>query len=327
MMTRLGDERGQVIAIVAVGLSVLLGCGALAVDFGVYYHERSQSQSNADAAVLAGARDLPAVSSNLTPAVAQTKATSFYNSNLSSNFDSRRTSAPAPTFPAPVGVGCTTYNCLAIDAKTTLSPLFGKALSSSLGTYYVQAHAQAYVGPPGFLKNVVPVGIPPWAACQAPLCTLPSPTTTLNFDTSADDWALLDLTHISTTGPIPGGSMRAAELMEWIRTGFPDALPANAWYAGNNGVKNGLKQGFDDAIGDVLLIPVFDSHNTTAPNDSYHVIGFSAFIIDPGGVTWNNGGGGNHRLQGHFVKYIATGIPAGPGSGIDFGVFVVGING
>jgi hypothetical protein len=69
----------------------------------------------------------------------------------------------------------------------------------------------------------------------------------------------------------------------------------------------------------VLLVPVFDAKD--AATDSYHVVGFAAFVIDPGGVKWTgNQGSGNHTLTGHFATFVAGGVGGG---GQSFGVYAV----
>jgi Putative Flp pilus-assembly TadE/G-like len=53
------DEQGSVAVIVALGLTVLLGVAALAVDLGLTWAVRAEAQTAADAAALAGAARLP----------------------------------------------------------------------------------------------------------------------------------------------------------------------------------------------------------------------------------------------------------------------------
>ena len=48
-------KRGAMLVLVAVSLGMLIGFAALAVDFGMLYDARSETQRAADAAALAGA--------------------------------------------------------------------------------------------------------------------------------------------------------------------------------------------------------------------------------------------------------------------------------
>src|SRR5213083_2076009 len=65
-------EGGYVLVTVAVMLVVLIGFTALAIDTGILYADRTQSQRAADAAALSGA--FTYVIENLTPAAAQLRA-------------------------------------------------------------------------------------------------------------------------------------------------------------------------------------------------------------------------------------------------------------
>ena len=53
------SQRGQILPIVAIGISVFLGAAAIAVDVGMLMHQRTRLQATADAAALAAAQDLP----------------------------------------------------------------------------------------------------------------------------------------------------------------------------------------------------------------------------------------------------------------------------
>jgi hypothetical protein len=52
------EERGNVLVIVALALSVLMAAAAMAVDAGQLYFEKSKLQKTVDAAALAGAHAL-----------------------------------------------------------------------------------------------------------------------------------------------------------------------------------------------------------------------------------------------------------------------------
>jgi Flp pilus assembly protein TadG len=60
------DERGVVLVLVAIMMTVFLGMAALAIDVGYFYQQQRQAQSAADAAALAGAQDLPGSATNAT---------------------------------------------------------------------------------------------------------------------------------------------------------------------------------------------------------------------------------------------------------------------
>jgi hypothetical protein len=117
---------------------------------------------------------------------------------------------------------------------------------------------------------------------------------------------------------------------QWLTTGYPDALPINQWYAVDPGDHNGVKsQGFDVDIqnGTIILIPVYNAVYPTgaAPANvtDYYIVGFAAIKL-----TNDNPWDGNAKqLKGTLVRYIASGLAGGPGTGNNFGVFVVGLDG
>jgi len=72
---KLGRESGQTLVIFVLFLPVLIGFGALVLDVGNWYAQKRFVQNAADAAVLAGAQDLPNTSA------AQTQAQSYVTKN------------------------------------------------------------------------------------------------------------------------------------------------------------------------------------------------------------------------------------------------------
>src|SRR5205807_10041330 len=59
-MSRSKSERGQVLVLTVLALTVLLGMTALVLDVGDWFRTKRQLQATADAAALAGAQALPA---------------------------------------------------------------------------------------------------------------------------------------------------------------------------------------------------------------------------------------------------------------------------
>ncbi len=57
-MKRLGDENGQSLILVALGMSVMLGFVGFATDVGVMLHNKRLVQTAADSAAIAGAQNL-----------------------------------------------------------------------------------------------------------------------------------------------------------------------------------------------------------------------------------------------------------------------------
>ena len=72
-------ERGQILPIVALALVVMLGISAFAIDVGYAYYAKRQLQSATDAAALAGAQDLPSIST------AKATAATYASANVPAN--------------------------------------------------------------------------------------------------------------------------------------------------------------------------------------------------------------------------------------------------
>lgn len=86
----LNNQRGSVVTLVAGAMIAVLGCAALVVDIGQLYLNRTQLSNVADAAVLAGAQELPknpagAQSIALEYALKNGKATDNVNTTISSD--------------------------------------------------------------------------------------------------------------------------------------------------------------------------------------------------------------------------------------------------
>lgn len=72
------EQGGQVFALLAIGITAILGMAAFAIDVGSWYHVSRQAQAAADAGATAAANDLPA-----NPSQAATDAVAYVNKNIS----------------------------------------------------------------------------------------------------------------------------------------------------------------------------------------------------------------------------------------------------
>jgi hypothetical protein len=177
------------------------------------------------------------------------------------------------------------------------------------------------------MKNVAPIAVKSTAACIVSDPSCYGQTKTVSFDESqltSSAIGLIDLRCQSSTSAFNcGGGPGGSELAGWIDNGYPNPLPANKWYDVKTGVTVGpIDHALNDAAnaGRPLFFPVFDQAD--AANSSFHVIGWAAFVIDPGGVEW---GPHTKELTGHFVTFIATDLASGGtiDGASDFGVHVI----
>jgi Flp pilus assembly protein TadG len=288
---------------VVVALSALVGMTSLVIDGGSWVRTHRQVQTAADAAALAGAQDIP------NQAAAQTTAIDYAGRNFSG------IAAPTVTFPSAGEID--------VVAEKPVSGIILSALNAT-----ARAHARAQVSVPLEMKNVAPVAVKNTAACAVTNPGCYGQTVTLEFDesqVSSSTIGLINLTCHSTASTACGSSagIGGSALKDWIESGYPDALPANQWYGVKTGETVGpVKQGFTDRVGVPLFFPVFDDVANSGSNFFFHIIGWAAFVIDPGGITWGPQG---RSLTGHFTTFTATDLAAGgPIDGAtDFGVHVI----
>lgn len=305
---RVTDESGQAIVFVAAMLFVFFGMAGLVIDVGSWYHADRKLQTAVDAAALGGAQELPT-----NKPAAQSVAIDYAQRNYSG------ASVPTPTFPSAGEIDVT---------ATAMTPgFFSRVISSVFSSVQVRAHARAAVSVPLFMQNVAPIAVKNTAACivSDPGCY--GRTTTVSFDESQLTSSTIGLIDLRCQSPVSafncGGGPGGSTLAGWIDNGYPSPLPANKWYDVKTGVTVGpVDHSLNDAANAhrTLFFPVFDQAD--AANTSFHVIGWAAFVIDPGGVVW---GPQTKTLTGHFVTFIATDLASGGtiDSASDFGVHVI----
>jgi hypothetical protein len=305
-VSRLKDDRGSAlvfIVIFMIGLWALLG---VVLDAGSWYRAQRHVQAAADAAALAGAQDLPDTST------ATSSATTYANDNVS-DLD-----AWSPMFP----------DSATIDVKLSKPApgFFAELLGISSVT--VHGHARAQVGTPGSLKNVAPIAIKASSACTSdssgcfgtPKRVTFDDTTTTTFSSSTT-FGLLDLGGSSTNSAACSGNVGQADQAGWIRSGYPGLLGVNRYYGATTGQRIALRNALADMLGEILLIPVFDTANKSwCTAGGFHVIGWAAFVVESI-VDWRPS---VKTITGHFVVFIAHDVESTPGVP-GFGVKVIAL--
>jgi Flp pilus assembly protein TadG len=313
MSSRLAQEGGQVIVFVVAILTVLIGISALVIDSGHWFHTQRHLQTAADAAALAGVQNLPS-----DPSGASGVASTYAQDNYLG-------SATAITFPTTPSPPCGVNNCIRVVATKTAPGTLARIYGAVFDNVNVSARAMAAVTVPSSFKNVAPVAVKNTVACTVPSCFNTSKT--VSFDESSvasSTIGLLNLTCHATSLPacINNNNVGATELRDWIISGFADELPSGQWYGVKTGQNVGpIKQGFDAQIGVRLFFPVFDTTQNIGSVWYFHVIGWSAFVIDQV-VSWSPS---DKRLRGHFVSFTTSDLPAGvpPTGSNDFGVHIL----
>lgn len=294
-----GDE-GVVAVVVAVMLVMLLGLAAVAVDAGLLYAKRRAMQTAADAAALAGVRELPA-----DPAAAREKADQYALVNESDASD--RSFTVQSTYAADDTI-----------VATLRDPALGMLLAKALGVASkpVEARAVAMVGSPTAYTHVMPFGI----MSKEPSGTAPFGYTfnqPVTLKQPAQQGASGNFQFLSLTEP-PGGHFGADDVTDALRNGgVPNDVYIDTLYntkTGMNGkqVTKSIKQwiGADDCSFDDV-VDVGDDGLVTITDKACHRVIVCPIIVDPGPpaqYNWTELNGSKPVLVIGFAYFFIDGV-------------------
>jgi hypothetical protein len=290
-ISRCRQESGQAVVLSAVWMVVLLGMAGLVIDVGSWYRAQRNLQSDADAAALAGAQDLPddtATAGVMAKSFAQKNGYTLTDSGISfsgvtapNDSITVKVKAPSPTF---------------------FTKLFG------INSVDVAAQATAKADLLGAARYVAPITVnikhPLLAGNKCP-CFGTQTTLPLDKNGAPGAFGLLDLDE----GTGNGGST----LADWILNGYNAALTLGD-HSSNTGAKfngNGIDEALAARIGTVLLFPVFDKLTQQGTGAIYNIVAWVGFHLDSYKITGGNSG----TLTGYFTSITWQGIPANPNSG------------
>ena len=136
------QEFGQGLVLGALAMVVILGFTAMAIDVGIFLHERRDLQNAADAAALAGVAELPG-----SPAEAEAKVHEWADKN---GIDI----AGGELEPVAITTTYVTNDTVRVQVTRETPFVFGRVLGLTSGT--MQADATARVGSPSWGSNVMP---------------------------------------------------------------------------------------------------------------------------------------------------------------------------
>ncbi len=140
----LGNEKGAVAIIIAVGLVALMLAVAMTIDVGSLFEERRLLQTVADSAALAGAQELPE-----NPDEAIQKAIDYANNNYGENVDS---------IDVEISFTLATDDTITVTVLNPDAPLYFARVTGKDSTP-VGAQARAMIAKPLEVRKVVPWGI------------------------------------------------------------------------------------------------------------------------------------------------------------------------
>lgn len=313
LRSNLDGERGAVSVIVALMLVALLGFGAIAVDVGMLYSERTQLRNGADAAALGIAQTCAKYPTTTACANPSSLAASMANGNANdqlSNIKSLALDPIARTVTVTVG------SQEAGHSPNQVSLFFARVFG--LNTTEVNASSTVKWGTPSKGPIILPLTI---AHCK--LNILPGNTTGVE--------QVLEQTAHGCVG-MPGG-------FGWITTPATQcALTMTAgvsntpgiWFESDPGAgaPNGCTAADFSRMNDqTVLLPLYDLATGTGSSGKYYVKGFAAFHVTGyhfANYNWPTGGNIiNKTIRGYFVKFVSLAQAFEVGSAPDYGASIV----
>lgn len=132
------NDKGSVIVLLALMMTVLLGSCALVVDVGMAYVQKAKLQNVVDASALAGAQELPDTTSALNVANQYISLNGYSPSDIDVSFINDN-------------------NTISVTGSKTINYVFAKVLGFNTGN--LNATAAATVSTIGGVSGVVPLGV------------------------------------------------------------------------------------------------------------------------------------------------------------------------
>ena len=294
---------GQVLVLVAVFMTVLIGAAGLVLDVGSWYRADRATQATADASALAGAQGL-IVDTSQASALADEYATKNGGGSIGVSFGTKvkpndlitvTVSRPAPAF---------------------FTKLFG------VESVQVHSRATARAGVPSQARYVAPITVSeqhPMLQCSC----FDDPTqivlTNLHNPGSGDAAGAFGLLNLDSQQS--GGNIGAGTLADWIRDGYQDALPLGTYDSAPSANFNSqlIRQALTGRLGTELLFPVYRPPIVGSGSGAkYDIIGWVGFVPTSFRVS-----GSSSTIEGYFTQVIWQGLADDTGGVPDFGVRVI----
>lgn len=292
MLKLLRNEKGSVVVLVALSITALLGFAALAIDIGNLYVNKAQAANAADAAALAGARDLP-----IGAGQAIDRANEYGRMNLNAE----------DTIQAAVNSDSTIIT-VTVTRKVPLIFASVFNLQSSNVSAVSRASNQVVTG----VIGAVPFSVEKQNFIFNTLYVLKDG----GGSGSDGDYGALAL-----------GGTGASVYNYNILNGYEDKLSVGQWVdtePGNmsgptsDGVRYRISEDpyatFDTVKPDsprIIIVPIIDNLDVNG-RQPVQIVGFGAFFLEGVG-----GSGNNNYVTGRFIRLY---ISADQGSGTDYGL-------
>ena len=301
------ERKGAVAAMVALALPAMLGFGALAVDVGSLYVNRTQLSAMADAAVLAGAQELPK-----NPDQATVMAKDYAGRN----------GLPGDTVAVTISSDNKTIQ---VDIKRNVPLYFAKALNMSASDVSGTAKAQVKIA--ASVPWIVPFVIPKTQAFDY------THTFTMRIPDAARPYGTYEFDYMN----VGIENTDFATYIKYLKYGYQKTFKVgeNMQYLGpSSGGKESVDAFYDRTARDsntdyskavggeprVMLIPVVEAMlpRNTAPGTPMKIIGFVGFFLE---TVYKGSYGKTYYAKGKFLKDLNVGTgETSDDATIDFGV-------
>lgn len=308
-------ERGAVSVVVALLLVALLGFGAIAVDVGMLYSERTQLQNASDAAALMVAQKCAKNAADTNCSATAPLAAELANKNSVdglSNVKSIELDKTGHT------VRVTSGAKESGEAANQVSLFFARIFG--MNTTEVNASSTVSWGTPSKGPAILPLAI---AQCKLDI----PPAGTTGAEQVLNQ-------SVNGCGGIPGG-------FGWIQgtgTATTCAITVTAGASTNSGIWFSSDTGasapslcaaadFTQMNDQTVLLPLYDIATGTGSAGKYYIKGFAAFHVTGyhfASISWTTGGAvPNKAIRGYFVKFVSLSEAFELGSAPDYGTSVV----
>ena len=282
MLRLLRAERGSAIVVVALAMTAMMGFGALIVDVGNLYLNKTRLVNMVDAAALAGVQDLPA---NSQLAVSNAY---HYAAQNGMNID-------------VIGATVSNNNRVITVTATRKVPLF-LARIFQMTSSDVTAEAAASISPISGVSGIVPFGIVKQSFIFGQ---------TYSLKAGAGGG------YSGNYGALALGGNGASVYQGNIQNGYNGQLDVGDWISTETGNMSGpTNQGVNYRIGldraatiatvakdspRIVVVPVIDSIEVNGRNEVL-IVGFAAFFLEGTG-----GQGTDNYITGKFMQMVMPG--------------------
>jgi len=277
LSTRLSGQDGQVMVLAAVGMVAICAVAGFAIDVASWYQTQRKVQAVADAAALAAVKNLPGNQSQ-----AGSDATAYASKNSGT--------LASTAFSTKYMTGDT----ITVTASATAPAYFLKVLGISSAN--VSATSTATAENLQSANGAMPFGVintqSQLTGCGGP-CYNVSTTLSISKVGAPGGFGIVNVDGSS-------GPATPSTIANWITNGCNCTTNSPQWYGGTPGARFNSSQvqtAMNGAIGQTKLFPVYDQVTGSGANITFHIIGWSAFVI----TGWS-GRGSSATITGYWIK-------------------------